>query len=225
MTSQLLPSWYVERPEGCLAQPTLHEHAEKHNLTCTGTEAAHIVWVKNKDDKEFAMCCYYKIGFCEYIIVKPDKRGNIVKEFCRHVHEFSTCGVCGSCVPLPIRKRKSSRIEPSKCFQCLEHTKVIETQASDLKLQEEALMLDFHRRGETQESVLKIREEALMLEHLLQGEALRRKWDELRLQQKSLDKATKDHKKAQEEQVKNIATSFQGKRTNRFSLCYTNNKY
>jgi len=98
-------------------------------------------------------------------------------------------------------------------------------QASDLKLQEEALMLDFHRRGETQESVLKIREEALMLEHLLQGEALRRKWDELRLQQKSLDKATKDHKKAQEEQVKNIATSFQGKRTNRFSLCYTNNKY
>jgi hypothetical protein len=108
-------------------------------------------------------------------------------------------------VPLP---RSKSKIEFSQCFQCkevLERTKVLNAQ--------------------TQESVLKIREEALMLEHLLQGEALRRKGDELRLQQKSLDKATKDHKKAQEEQVKNIATSFQGKRTNRFSLCYTNNKY
>jgi hypothetical protein len=204
--TQLLPSWYVERPEGCLAQPTLHEHAEKHNLTCTGTEAAHIVWVKNKDDKEFAMCCYYKIGFCEYIIVKPDKRGNIVKEFCRHVHEFSTCGVCGSCVPLPIRKRKSSRIEPSKCFQCLEHAKVIETQASDLKLQEEALMLDFHRRGE----------------------ALQRQGDELRRQQKRLNKATEDHKKsvqkAQLQQTNYIATSCQRSRTKGLPLQYTNIK-
>jgi hypothetical protein len=195
---QLLPSWYVERPEGCLAQPTLHEHAEKHNLTCTGTEATHIVWVKNKDDEEFAMCCYHKIGFCEFLIVKPDKRGHIVKELSRHVHEFSSCGVCGSCVPLPIRKRKSSRIEPSKCFQCekvLEHTKVLETQASDLKLQEEALMLDLHR----------------------QGEDLQRQNDELRLQQKRLDSAIKDHKKAnkkaQEQQVMNFARSCQGKRT------------
>ena len=204
--TQLLPSWYVERPEGCLAQPTLHEHAEKHNLTCTGTEAAQIVWVKNKDDKEFAMCCYYKIGFCEFLIVKPDKRGNIVKEFCRHVHEFSTCGVCGSCVPLPIRKRKSSRIEPSKCFQCLEHTKVIETQASDLKLQKEALMLDFHRRGE----------------------ALQRQGDELRRQQKRLNKATEDHKKsvqkAQLQQTNYIATSCQRSRTKGLPLQYTNIK-
>jgi selenocysteine-specific translation elongation factor len=114
-------------------------------------------------------------------------------------------------VPLPIRKRKSSRIEPSKCFQCLEcleHTKVIETQAIDLKLQEEALMLDFQRRGE----------------------ALQNQADELRLQQNRLNKATQDHKKAvkkaQEQQAKcanYIATSYQRKRTNG-PLQYTNIK-
>jgi hypothetical protein len=223
--AQPLSSWYVERPEGCTAQPFLHEHAEKHNLKFTGTEGKQIVWVKNEGDEEFAMCCYYKTGFCDFMIVKSEKRGSIGKEITRHVHPFSSCGKCGCSVPLNFGTHRKSKLKISQCFQCedlLESTKV---QASDLKLQEEALMLDFHRRGETQESVLKIREEALMLEHLLQGEALRRKWDELRLQQKSLDKATKDHKKAQEEQVKNIATSFQGKRTNRFSLCYTNNKY
>ena len=131
-----------------------------------------------------------------------------MREFHRHVHGFSTCGVCGFCWPLPIRKQKSSRIEPSKCFQCLEHTKVIETQASDLKLQEEALMLDFQRRGE----------------------ALQNQADELRLQQNRLDRATQDHKKAvkkaQEQQAKcanYIATSYQRKRTNG-PLQYTNIK-
>ena len=106
---------------------------------------------------------------------------------------------------LPRSNRKN---EFSQCLQCedvLERTKVLNAQ--------------------TQECDLKIREEALMLELLVQGEALRRKGDELRLQQKSLDKATKDHKKAQEQQVKKLATSFQGKRTNRFSLHYTNTKY
>ena len=200
-------SWYVERPEGCIAQPTLHQHAEKNNLAFTGTEGSQMVWVKNKvDNKEFAMCCYYNTGFCEYIIVKPDKRDFILRKLCSHVHEFSTCGVCGSCVPLPIRKRKSSRIEPSKCFQCLEHAKVIETQASDLKLQEEALMLDFHRRGE----------------------ALQRQGDELRRQQKRLNKATEDHKKsvqkAQLQQTNYIATSCQRSRTKGLPLQYTNIK-
>jgi hypothetical protein len=205
--AQPLHSWYVERPEGCIAQPTLHQHAEKNNLAFTGTEGSQMVWVKNKvDNKEFAMCCYYNTGFCEYIIVKPDKRDFILRKLCSHVHEFSTCGVCGSCVPLPIRKRKSSRIEPSKCFQCLEHAKVIETQASDLKLQEEALMLDFHRRGE----------------------ALQRQGDELRRQQKRLNKATEDHKKsvqkAQLQQTNYIATSCQRSRTKGLPLQYTNIK-
>jgi hypothetical protein len=197
-----LHSWYLERPEGCTAQPTLHQHAEKNHLTFTGLEGKQVVWVKNEGDEEFAMCCYYKSGFCDFNIVKPEKRGTLGFTITRHVHAFASCSVCGYCVPLP---RSKSKIEFSQCFQCkevLERTKVLNAQ--------------------TQESVLKIREEALMLEHLLQGEALRRKGDELRLQQKSLDKATKDHKKAQEEQVKNIATSFQGKRTNRFSLRYTN---
>jgi hypothetical protein len=205
--AQPLHSWYVERPEGCIAQPTLHQHAEKNNLAFTGTEGSQMVWVKNKvDNKEFAMCCYYNTGFCEYIIVKPDKRDFILRKLCSHVHEFSTCGVCGSCVPLPIRKRKSSRIEPSKCFQCLEHAKVIETQASDLKLQKEALMLDFHRRGE----------------------ALQRQGDELRRQQKRLNKATEDHKKsvqkAQLQQTNYIATSCQRSRTKGLPLQYTNIK-
>jgi hypothetical protein len=209
--AQPLHSWYVERPEGCTAQPTLHQHAEKNNLAFTGTEGSQMVWVKNRsDNKEFVMCCYYKTGFCEFSILKPDKRGNIRREFHRHVHGFSTCGVCGFCWPLPIRKQNSSRIEPSKCFQCLEHyTKVIETQASELKLQEETLMLDFQRRGE----------------------ALQNQADELRLQQNLLTKATQDHKKAvkkaQEQQgkcVKDIAASCQRRRTKGMSLQYTNIK-
>ena len=170
-----------------------------------------MVWVKNRsDNKEFVMCCYYKTGFCEFSILKPDKRGNIRREFHRHVHGFSTCGVCGFCWPRPIRKQNSSRIEPSKCFQCLEHyTKVIETQASELKLQEETLMLDFQRRGE----------------------ALQNQADELRLQQNRLNKATQDHKKAvkkaQEQHAKcakDLAASCQGKRTKVMSLQYTNIK-
>jgi hypothetical protein len=203
--AQPLHSWYLERPEGWTAQPTLHQHAEQNNLTFTGLEGKQIVWVKNECDEESAMCCYYKRGFCDFNIVKPEKRGKLREKITRHVHAFASCSVCGYCVPLP---RSKSKIEFSQCLQCkevLERTKVLNAQ--------------------NQEIVLKIREEALMLEHLLQGEALRRKGDELRLQQKSLDKATEDHKKAQEQQVKNLATSFQGKRTNRFSLRYTNNKY
>jgi hypothetical protein len=196
-----LHSWYLERPEGCTAQPTLHQHAEKNQLTFTGLEGKQIVWVKNAGDVEFAMCCYYKNGFCDFNTEKPEKRGKLGFTITRHVHAFAWCSVCGYCVPLP---RSKSKIEFSQCVQCeevLERTKILS--------------------AKTQENDLKLREEALMLEHLLQGEALHRKGDELRLQQKSLDKATKDHKKAQEQQVKNLATSYQGKRTNRFSLHYT----
>ena len=206
-----LHSWYVERPEGCTAQPTLHEHAEKHNLKFTRTEGKQIVWVKNEGDEEFAMCCYYKSGFCEFMIKKPEKRGIVGKEISRHVHAFSSCGKCGCSVPLPRSKRSKSNILV-QCYQCeevLERTKVLtQMQASDLKLQEEALMLDFQRRGE----------------------ALQNQADELRLQQNRLNKATQDHKKAvkkaQEQQAKcanYIATSYQRKRTNG-PLQYTNIK-
>ena len=207
---QPLQSWYLERPEGCTAQPTLHQHAEKNNLTFTGTEGKQIVWVKNKDDEEFAMCCYYKSGFCEFNIVKPEKRGNLGESIRRHVHSFASCSVCGYCVPLPRTKRSKSNILV-QCFQCEERTKVLNTQmqASDLKLKEEALMLDFDRRGE----------------------ALQNQADELRLQQNRLNKATQDHKmavkKAQEQQgkcVKDIAASCQRRRTKGMSLQYTNIK-
>ena len=206
-----LHSWYLERPEGCTAQPTLHQHAEKNNLTFTGLEGKQIVWVKNEGDEEFAMCCYYKSGFCEFIIVKPEKRGNLSESIRLHVHLFASCSVCGYCVPLPRSKRSKSNILV-QCYQCeevLERTKVLtQMQASDLKLQEEALMLDFQRRGE----------------------ALQNQADELRLQQNRLNKATQDHKKAvkkaQEQQAKcanYIATSYQRKRTNG-PLQYTNIK-
>ena len=205
-----LHSWYLERPEGCTAQPTLHEHAEKHNLKFTRTEGKQIVWVKNEGDEEFAMCCYYKSGFCEFMIKKPEKRGIVGKEISRHVHAFSSCGKCGCSVPLPRSKRSKSNILV-QCYQCeevLERTKVLNTQmqASDLKLQEEALMLDFHRRGE----------------------ALQRQGDELRRQQKRLNKATEDHKKsvqkAQLQQTNYIATSCQRSRTKGLPLQYTNIK-
>lgn len=53
---------------------------------------------------------------------------------------------------------------------------------------------------------------------------LREEFDELRLQKKRLDTEKKDHKKAREQEVKNIAASYQGKRTKRFSLHYPTNK-
>ena len=212
--AQPLCSWYVERPEGCTAQPFLHEHAEKHNLRFTGTEGKQIIWVKNEGDKEFAMCCYYKTGFCDFMIVKSEKRGSVGKKISRHVHAFSSCGKCGCSVPLNFGTHIKSKLKISQCFQCeevLERTKVLNTQmqASDLKLQEEALMLDYQRRGE----------------------ALQNQADELRLQQNRLTKATQDHKKAvkkaQEQQgkcVKDIAASCQRKRTKVMSLQYTNIK-
>ena len=211
MEPEPLPSWYVERPEGWTAQPTLHQYAEKKNLTFAGIEGKQIVWVKNEGDEEFAMCCYYKSGFCEFSIVKQEKRGKLGLTITRHVHAFASCSVCGCFVPLP---RSKSKIDFSQCFQCkqvLERIKVLNTQmqASDLKLQEEALMLDFQR----------------------QGEALQNQADELRLQQNRLNKATQDHKKAvkkaQEQHAKcakDLAASCQGKRTKVMSLQYTNIK-
>jgi len=201
--AQPLHSWYLERPEGCTAQPTLHQHAEQNNLTFTGLEGKQIVWVKNEGDEEFAMCCYYKSGFCDFNMAKQEKRGKLGKKITRHVHAFASCSVCGYCVP----QTRSKSLFSQNCSQCeevLERTKLLTTQKK--------------------ESDLKLREEALRLELLLQGEALHRQGDELRLQQKRLDKAKKDHKKAQEQQAKNIATSCQGKRTKRFSLHYTTNK-
>ena len=203
MEPEPLPSWYVERPEGWTAQPTLHQYAEKKNLTFAGTEGKQIVWVKNEGDEEFAMCCYYKSGFCEFSIVKPEKRGKLGLTITRHVHAFASCSVCGYCVP----QTRSKSMFSQNCSQCegvLERTKLLATQKK--------------------ESDLKLREEALRLELLLQGEALHRQGDELRLQKKRLDTEKKDHKKAREQQVKNIATSYQGKRTKRFSLHYPTNK-
>ena len=197
--AQPLHSWYLERPEGCTAQPTLHQHAEKNHLTFTGLEGKQIVWVKNECDQEFAMCCYYKMGFCEFSIVKPEKRGKLREKITRHVHAFASCSVCGYCVP----QTRSKSLFAQNCSQCeevLERAKLLTT--------------------EKKESDLKLREEALRVELVLQGEALHRKADELRLQQKRLDKAKKDHKKAQEQQV---ATSCQGKRTKRLSLHYPSN--
>ena len=165
-----------------------------------------MVWVKNRsDNKEFVMCCYYKTGFCEFSILKPDKRGNIRREFHRHVHGFSTCGVCGFCWPLPIRKQNSSRIEPSKCFQCLEHyTKVIETQEEALRLRQREL-----DEAKREASDLQLREEALRLDLMHQGEALNRKGDELRLQQKMLDEAKRAHDQTQSQLVMNNAATMQ----------------
>ena len=95
MEPEPLPSWYVERPEGWTAQPTLHQYAEKKNLTFAGIEGKQIVWVKNEGDEEFAMCCYYKSGFCEFSIVKPEKRGKLGLTITRHVHASASCSVCG----------------------------------------------------------------------------------------------------------------------------------
>ena len=216
----MLPAWYgsgSERPVDWSAQPTLHEHAEREKLTFTRQtkKASQMVWVTNESGKEFAMCCYLKTNFCDFIIPMPGfkKKGRLSSTLSRHVHAFSKCA-CGNFVPLPI-SRKFFPVS-TLCFRCeellntnKERAKILDTQASDLQLQEETLMLDFQRRGE----------------------ALQNQADELRLQQNRLNKATQDHKKAvkkaQEQHAKcakDLAASCQGKRTKVMSLQYTNIK-
>ena len=213
-----LPAWYGgERPVDWSAQPTLHEHAEREKLTFTRQtkKASQMVWVTNEAGKELAMCCYSKTNFCDFMIPMPDKKkkGRLAWSLSRHVHAFSKCA-CDNFVPLPIsRNSKTGKCFPGKCFRCeellnthMERAKVLETQASDLKLQEKALMLDFHHRGE----------------------ALQRQGDELRRQQNHLNKATEDHKKsvkkAQMQQTNYIATSCQRSRPKGLALQYTNIK-
>ena len=136
-----LHPWYGELPlpVGWLAQPTLHEHAERERLTFTQTveKSRQMVWVKNEVGKEFAMCCYLKNNVCDFIVEKPDrkKKGRLSSTLSRHVHSFSSCG----CVALPIGSRKKG----IRCVRCTERdterSKVLDTQATDLLLRGEAL--------------------------------------------------------------------------------------
>ena len=200
----VLHPWYGDERSGLIGwstQPTLHEHAAENNLKFIGTEATHIVWVMNGAFQEVATCCYFKKGFCNFMIPKQDKRGNIAQVLKQHVHAFSSCG----CVPLPIGSRKTGM-----CVRCkVEYDTGVEALRLNRQLQEDALRLDL----------------------MVQGEALQNQADELRLQQNRLNKATQDHKKAvkkaQEQHAKcakDLAASCQGKRTKVMSLQYTNIK-
>jgi hypothetical protein len=87
----VLPPWYGDARsglEGWSTQPTLHEHAAENNLKFIRTEATHIVWVMNGAFQEVAACCYFKKDFCDFMIPKPEKRGQIARALTRHVHAF-----------------------------------------------------------------------------------------------------------------------------------------
>ena len=240
-----MPSWYGECPTGCSAQPTLHEYAEANKLAFNGLEGTQVVWVTNEAGTEFAMCCYYKTNFCNFCIQKPAKRGRLLDTLNKHVHKFSTCFQCGCCVPLIVESRSARvhncGIAKPYCSRC---TDLLDTQArSELDRQAQANglkeLLDTQARSDLERQTidLKLREEAIMLELMLQGEALNRRGDELRLQQQQLDKAQEQQtinfnkareqqainfNKAQEQQAKNLAISCQRKRSKQRGPQYSN---
>jgi hypothetical protein len=223
----MMPSWYVECPIGCSAQPTLHEYAEANKLTFIGLEGTQVVWVTNEADTEFAMCCYYKKNFCNFCIQKPAKRGHLATTLIQHVHKFSTCVVCGCCVPLAITRNCTVKTRKFTCSpRC---TEILDTQASELDRQAKGLkeLLDTQASDLERQTIdLKLREEAIMLKFMLQGEALNRRGDELRLQQQQLDKAQEQQainfNKAQEQQAKNLAISCLGKRSKLRGVQFSN---
>ena len=199
----VLPPWYGDARsglEGWSTQPTLHEHAAENNLKFIRTEATHIVWVMNGAFQEVAACCYFKKDFCDFMIPKPEKRGQIARALTRHVHAFLSCG----CV-LPIGSRKTGM-----CVRCkVEYDTGVEALRLNRQLQEDALRLDLMVRGEA-----------------LQNQADELRLQQNRLNKATQDHK-KAVKKAQEQHAKcakDLAASCQGKRTKVMSLQYTNIK-